>query len=136
MPFPHIVWIFLGIVALIMVVQLVFIGRLLNLFMHARMSGVEVGIFDLLGMQLRRTDPRRIVRSLIQARHNDVHIATHDLEKHVLAGGDPAKLVETMVLAKNHGVDLDFAWVSRCELAGEDPLAEVRGAIGAGPSAD
>lgn len=57
--------IILGIVLLLVVVFFIFVP--IGLWISAIASGVKVGIFDLIGMRLRRVAPAKIVLPMIKA---------------------------------------------------------------------
>ena len=64
----------------------------LGLWISAIAAGVNVGIFNLIGMRLRRVPASQIVLPLIKANKAGMNVNVNQLEAHYLAGGnvDPA----------------------------------------------
>ncbi|MGL5513565.1 MAG: flotillin-like FloA family protein, partial [Sporomusa sp.] len=59
----------------------------LGLWVSALAAGVNVGIFTLVGMRLRRVPPGQIVMPLIKANKAGLDVNVNQLEAHYLAGG-------------------------------------------------
>jgi uncharacterized protein YqfA (UPF0365 family) len=118
-------WIGGVIVGVVLLIVLYFIGRYLKLWLQAYFSDAGVRFVDLIGMQLRRVDPRIIVLSRIQSVKAGLNVSTDDLETHFLAGGRVRAVVNAMVAA-NHA-DLELPWDRACaiDLAGRDILDAV-----------
>ena len=119
---------------------LVFVGFMiflsfvpLGLWFTALFSGVHIGLFNLVGMRLRRVPPKLIVRQLITARKAGLKITTDDLETHYLAaGGNRAaedhvvQVVNAMVSADKAGIALNFKTATAIDLAGRDVFEAVQ----------
>lgn len=96
------------------------------LYLRALMSGVRISIFDLVGMRLRRVDPRRMVDCLIRAHKNKVAVTLRELETHLLAGGSPEQVVTALMLAREKEMPRSFHSYSVADLVGEDVVALVK----------
>ena len=71
----------------------------LGLWVSALAAGVNVGIFTLVGMRLRRVNPSQIVMPLIKANKAGLDVNVNQLEAHYLAGGDVDRVVDVTVRA-------------------------------------
>lgn len=96
------------------------------LWISALASGVNVGIFTLVGMRLRRVIPSRIVNPLIKARKAGLDLNTNQLEGHYLAGGNVDRVVNALIAAHRADIDLPFARAAAIDLAGRDVLQAVQ----------
>lgn len=114
------VWAFVGLIAVILLIQLLVIQPLLNLYVQARFSGAPVTIFELMGMKLRKADARLIVFSHIRAVRAGLEIPVASIEAHQLAGGDVAKVVNAMIMAHRADVGLDWSDACAIDLGGHD----------------
>ncbi|MEO0629148.1 MAG: flotillin-like protein FloA [Planctomycetota bacterium] len=111
-----------GIVILVLIglVVLFVVGQFATLYIQALTSSARVGIIDLIGMRLRKVDPRTIVLSRIRAVKAAVPISTAQLEEHYLAGGRVPNVVSSLIAAKKARIDLDFDTACSIDLAGRD----------------
>lgn len=116
--------ILLAIVLLIIGVVFTFIP--VGLWISALAAGVNVGIFTLVGMRLRRVIPSRIVNPLIKAHKAGINITTEKLEAHYLAGGNVDKVVNALIAAERAAIPLQFERAAAIDLAGRDVLEAVR----------
>ena len=60
-------WVLIGILVLIGLIFLILFGPLFSLWLQALAAHAGVGIFQMIGMRLRKVNPRIIVLSRIQA---------------------------------------------------------------------
>ncbi len=97
-----------------------------GLWISALSSGVNVGIFTLVGMRLRRVVPNRIVLPLIKANKAGLSVAVDQLEAHYLAGGNVDRLVDALIAAERAGITLPFERAAAIDLAGRDVLEAVQ----------
>ncbi|MHC1746448.1 MAG: flotillin-like protein FloA [Negativicutes bacterium] len=115
------------IVFLFIVCVLVFLHFVpLGLWISAMAAGVHVGIFNLVGMRLRRVPPARIVLPLIKANKAGLDVNVNQLEAHFLAGGDVDKVVDALIAAHRAQITLPFERSAAIDLAGRNVLEAVQ----------
>lgn len=98
----------------------------LGLWISSLAAGVNVGIFTLVGMRLRRVVPSRIVNPLIKARKAGLGVTVNQLEAHYLAGGNVDRVVNALIAAQRAAIDLSFERAAAIDLAGRDVLNAVQ----------
>ncbi|HYE81178.1 MAG TPA: flotillin-like protein FloA [Clostridia bacterium] len=98
----------------------------LGLWISSLAAGVNVGIFTLVGMRLRRVVPSRIVNPLIKARKAGLNVSVNQLEAHLLAGGNVDRVVNALIAAQRAEIDLGFERAAAIDLAGRDVLQAVQ----------
>ncbi len=101
----------------------------LNLYIQALFSGAKVGIFDLVGMKLRKVDPRTIVYSRIRAVKAGLDLSTAQLETHYLAGGRVPSVINALIAANRAKINLPFDTACAIDLAGRDILDAVQTSV-------
>lgn len=114
----------LGIVCLLVVLFFIFVP--IGLWISAIASGTKVGMFNLIGMKLRRVKPAGIVRPLIKATKAGLDVKVNQLEAHYLAGGNVDGVVNALIAAERAGIDMSFERASAIDLAGRDVFEAVR----------
>ncbi|MCE9588931.1 MAG: flotillin-like protein FloA [Planctomycetes bacterium] len=124
------VFIVILIVAVIIVLALVaIVGQFLNLWIQALTSGANVGFGDLIGMKLRKVDPRVIVLSRIRAVKAGLHLSTAQLETHYLSGGRVPNVVTALIAADRARINLPYDTACAIDLAGRDILDAVHTSV-------
>ena len=98
----------------------------LGLWISALAAGVNVGIFTLVGMRLRRVNPSQIVMPLIKANKAGLDVNVNQLEAHYLAGGDVDRVVDALIAAERASIPLTFERSAAIDLAGRDVLEAVQ----------
>ncbi|MBP2663246.1 MAG: hypothetical protein H6Q71_1194 [Firmicutes bacterium] len=98
----------------------------LGLWISALAAGVNVGIFTLVGMRLRRVPPSSIVLPLIKANKAGLDVNVNQLEAHYLAGGDVDKVIDALIAAHRAEIPLPFARSAAIDLAGRNVLEAVQ----------
>ncbi|MGI6585958.1 MAG: flotillin-like protein FloA [Gracilibacteraceae bacterium] len=98
----------------------------LGLWISSLAAGVNVGIFNLVGMRLRRVIPSRIVNPLIKARKAGIDVGVNQLEAHYLAGGNVDRVVNALIAAQRAEIELGFERAAAIDLAGRDVLQAVQ----------
>ena len=98
----------------------------LGLWVSALAAGVNVGIFTLVGMRLRRVYPSQIVMPLIKANKAGLDVNVNQLEAHYLAGGDVDRVVDALIAAERASIPLTFERSAAIDLAGRDVLEAVQ----------
>lgn len=109
-----------------LLVVIFFIFVPIGLWISAIASGVKVGIFDLIGMRLRRVAPARIVLPMIKATKAGIDVKVNQLEAHYLAGGDVDSVVNALIAAERAQILLSFEKASAIDLAGRDVFEAVK----------
>ena len=92
----------------------------IGLWISALAAGVKVGLFNLVGMRLRRVPPQKIVMPLIKAIKAGLDMDTSKLEAHYLAGGNVDKVIDALIAAERAGIELNFSRAAAIDLAGRD----------------
>lgn len=98
----------------------------LGLWVSAIAAGVNVGIFTLVGMRLRRVQPVKIVLPLIKANKAGLEVNVNQLEAHYLAGGDVDRVVDALIAAHRAEIPLSFERSAAIDLAGRNVLEAVQ----------
>ena len=98
----------------------------LGLWVSALAAGVNVGIFTLVGMRLRRVNPSQIVMPLIKANKAGLDVGVNQLEAHYPAGGDVDRVVDALIAAERASIPLTFERSAAIDLAGRDVLEAVQ----------
>jgi len=121
-----ILYIFLGIVALVFVAMFI---KFFGLWFRALISGAPVGVLKLIGMWLRRVNPNTIVNSRIMLTKAGLPLDTDLLETHYLARGNVLRVCMSLVAASKANIPLDFQRASAIDLAGRDVLDAVKTSV-------
>ena len=98
----------------------------LGLWISAIAAGVPVGIFDLIGMRLRRVPAAQIVLPLIKANKAGLEVNVNQLEAHYLAGGNVDRVIDALIAAHRAEIDLSFERGCAIDLAGRNVLEAVQ----------
>lgn len=101
----------------------------MNLWVQALFSGAGVSMFDLIGMRLRKVDPRTIVYSRIRAVKAGLDLSTNQLETHYLAGGRVPSVINALIAAHRAKIALPFDTACAIDLAGRDILDAVQTSV-------
>lgn len=117
-----IIVVILAIVLLLIILRFIPIG----LWISALAAGVKVGIFDLIGMRLRRVSPAKIVNPLIKAEKAGLATPVSKLEAHYLAGGNVDRVINALIAAERANIPLTFERAAAIDLAGRNVLEAVQ----------
>ena len=98
----------------------------LGLWSSAIAAGVNVGIFNLIGMRLRRVPASQIVLPLIKANKAGLDVNVNQLEAHYLAGGNVDRVIDALIAAHRAQIDLSFERGCAIDLAGRNVLEAVQ----------
>ncbi|WP_371370639.1 flotillin-like protein FloA [Sporomusa aerivorans] len=98
----------------------------LGLWISALAAGVNVGIFTLVGMRLRRVPPSQIVMPLIKANKAGLDVNVNQLEAHFLAGGNVDRVIDALIAAHRAEIPLPFERSAAIDLAGRNVLEAVQ----------
>ncbi len=123
-------WAFIAVTAVAGLVLLAFIAQFINLWMQAYFSNADVGLWDLVGMRLRKVDAMTIVRARIQLVKSGIHeVTVGDLESHYLAGGRVTNVSRAMISSNRAQLDLDWRKACAIDLAGRDIIDAVNTSV-------
>ncbi len=124
-----ILWVVIIIVAIALLAMFFFLSRFIGLWIQALVSGARVKLGDLVGMWLRKVNPRTIVLSRIQAVKAGLDISTNQLETHYLARGDVPRVINALIAADRAKIELDWNTACAIDLAGRDILDAVQTSV-------
>lgn len=120
----------LAVVGVFALIMLFFVFQFANLWVQALFSNAKVGIFELIGMRLRKVDLRTIVFSRIRAAKAGLNdISTNKLETHYLAGGRVPNVVSAIIAARGANIPLEWGTAVAIDLAGRDILDAVQTSV-------
>ncbi|MDX2249857.1 MAG: flotillin-like protein FloA [Bacteroidia bacterium] len=101
-----------------------------GLWITAQFSGVRISIGQLIGMRLRRVQPKIIVDEMIKAKKASLpDIRFNAIEAHYLAKGNVNTVIDALISAKNASIGLNFDQAAAIDLAGRDVLQAVRDSV-------
>ncbi len=123
---PNIFGASITIIIIIIFLLLFFTFVPVGLWISAAAAGVRVGIFNLVGMRLRRVTPSKIVLPLIKSTKAGMNLNANQLEAHYLAGGNVDKVVDALIAAHRANIELLFEKAAAIDLAGRDVLEAVK----------
>ena len=110
---------------LVIIAVMVFLNFVpIGLWVSAIAANVNVGIFTLVGMRLRRVVPSKIVLPLIKANKAGLDVSVNQLEAHYLAGGNVDRVV--LIAAHRASIPLPIERSAAIDLAGRDVLEAVQ----------
>lgn len=98
----------------------------IGLWISAMAAGVDVNIFNLVGMRLRRVPASKIVLPLVKANKAGLVVNANQLEAHYLAGGDVDKVIDALIAAHRAEIPLTFERACAIDLAGRNVLEAVQ----------
>ena len=122
----------IGILIVVGIAALIFVFVLLKfarLWLQAYFSRADIKLSELIGMWLRKVDPRSIVLSKITAIQAGIELSTKDLESHFLAGGRVPNVVRALIAANRANIDLTLKTATAIDLAGRDILEAVQTSV-------
>ncbi len=123
---PGNITLLIGLAVLLILLAVLFTFVPVMLWISALAAGVRIGIFELVGMRLRRVIPARVVNPLIKAVKAGIDLSTSKLEGHYLAGGNVDRVVNALIAAQRANIDLTFERAAAIDLAGRDVLEAVQ----------
>jgi uncharacterized protein YqfA (UPF0365 family) len=98
----------------------------IGLWISSLAANVQVSIFNLIGMRLRRVIPSKIVIPLIKSAKAGMGLTVNQLEAHYLAGGNVDNVINALIAAHRADIDLHFEKAAAIDLAGRDVLEAVK----------
>ena len=123
------VWVVVAIPALIVLVLLLIVAQFFALYIQALFARAKVGFGELIGMKLRKVDPRVIVLSKIRAVQAGLAVETREMESHYLSGGRVPNVITALIAANRANIDLTFKTATAIDLAGRDILDAVQTSV-------
>ena len=96
------------------------------LWVTAIVSGVRVGIIQLMFMRIRKVPPTLIVNALINGNKAGIPVTANDLETHYMAGGNVNNVVKALISADKVNIPLGFNMAAAIDLAGRDVAEAVQ----------
>lgn len=112
----------LSLIALWMLLYFIPIG----LWFSAQVSGVRIGLLQLVLMRWRKVPPTTIVSAMIEGTKAGLELNPNELEAHFLAGGHVPNVVHALVSAQKANINLDFKMATAIDLAGRDVFQAVQ----------
>ncbi|MPL97769.1 hypothetical protein SDC9_43964 [bioreactor metagenome] len=100
-------WLIILIAIIVLYYSLYFIPA--GLWLTARFAGVNISIFKLIGLRIKKVPPVLIVKSLIAANEAGIVVTAAEMQKHYLEGGDINKTIVLMLEAKKEGRTLSYS---------------------------
>ncbi len=91
-----------------------------GLWFNAQISGVRIGLLQLVLMRWRKVPPAVIVNSMITGTKAGLHLNANELEAHYMARGNVVNVVNALISAEKAGIDLDFKKATAIDLAGRN----------------
>jgi len=114
-------------IVLVIIAVMIFLNFVpLGLWISAIAAGVNVGIFNLVGMRLRRVPASKIVLPLIKANKAGLDVNVNQLEAHYLAGGNVDRVIDALIAAHRAQIPLSFERSCAIDLAGRNVLEAVQ----------
>ena len=119
--------IILGVIILALIVISVFLSFVpIGLWISALASGVHVSFGTLIGMKIRRIQPKRLVYPLIKANKAGLNLTVSKLETHFLAGGNVDRVINALIAAQRANIEMAFEKACAIDLAGRDVFEAVQ----------
>ena len=117
----------LTIVVLVVILLSLFFNFVpVGLWVTAMASGVNVSVFSLVGMRLRRVRPDRIIHPMIKGTKAGLRLDINQLESHLLSGGRVDSVVDALIAAHRANLELSFERAAAIDLAGRNVFEAVR----------
>ena len=114
------------VLVILLLVVFVVLANFLGLWIQAMFSGAHIGLLSMVGMRIRKVNPRLIVTSKIMAVKAGIEIPVGLLEAHLLAGGNVMRVVQSLIAADKAGIPLNFKQATAIDLAGRNVLEAVQ----------
>jgi len=117
------------VLAAIALVLIYLLASFFSLWLQALFSKANVSIFQLLGMRLRKVNPRMIVEARILSVKAGIPVETNLLEAHYLSGGNVIRVVTAVITANKANINLSFTDSAAIDLAGRNVLEAVQTSV-------
>lgn len=114
-----------GIFLLLALIAIFMLASMFAPWLQAFTAGVPLSIFQVVGMRLRRTDVRAVVRALVMATQAGVSVPCVEMERAYLQGVDLEKITLALIQANRGGKKVAFQELVEADL--ENRLQEELG---------
>ena len=115
-----------AVAAVILLIVAAIAFNVLTLWIQALFSKAYIGLFQLIGMKIRKVNPKVIVAARILSTKAGMPIDTNLLEAHMLSGGNVLRVVQALIAANKANMQLDFKEAAAIDLAGRNVLEAVQ----------
>ena len=102
---------------------------MLGLWVSALLSGVNINLFQLLFMRIRKVPPSVIVNAMVTSHKAGIQLTRDELEAHYLAGGNVTAVVNALISADKANIELTFKQAAAIDLAGRDVFDAVQTSV-------
>jgi uncharacterized protein YqfA (UPF0365 family) len=117
----------IGIVLLVVFLIIIFSTVIpIPFWIAAVFSGVNISIFSLVGMRLRKVPPKVILMAMIQSKKAGIEVQSDALEAHFLARGNVIRVINALVAADKANIPLTLQRATAIDLAGRNVLEAVK----------
>jgi uncharacterized protein YqfA (UPF0365 family) len=117
------------VVGIVLLIAFLLIANLIGLWIQAYFARANITMVELIGMRLRKVNPRIIVKSKVMGIQAGLVLTTKDLESHYLAGGRVPNVVAALIAANRANIELSLNTATAIDLAGRDILDAVRTSV-------
>jgi uncharacterized protein YqfA (UPF0365 family) len=115
------------IIAVAFILLLIFLYFVpIGLWFNAQISGVRIGLLQLVLMRWRKVPPSVIVNAMITGTKAGLQLNSNELEAHYMAKGNVVNVVNALISAEKAGIDLDFKKATAIDLAGRNVYEAVQ----------
>ncbi len=97
----------------------------ISLWIQCRLSNAPIGLFEIIGMLLRKVDVRTVIYTSIRLKKAGLHIPASAIECHHHSGGDVAEVTTAILMAQRAKERLSWEAACAMDLAGKDVIAVV-----------
>lgn len=123
-------WLVVGVIGgVFLLIIAILLFSFMSLWIQAWFSGAKVSLAALIGMRLRKVDPRVIVFSRIRAVKAGLNVATDQLETHYLSGGRVQNVITAIISAQKARIPLTWDTATAIDLAGRDIVDAVQTSV-------
>src|SRR2546423_10958004 len=117
----------LGLLVIIVIGLMIFFYVVpIRLWIAARTSGVDISLFELIAMRLRRIPPTEIVNPLMTTTQAGVIVSRANFEALYLAGGNVNLVAQALISAEKAQIPLDYDRAAAIDLAGRNVFDAVK----------
>lgn len=97
-----------------------------RLWISAKAANVNISIFTLIGMRLRRVKPEKIINPLVKVSKAGINVNANQLESHLLSGGRVDNVVDALIASHRADLELSFERAAAIDLAGRNVFEAVK----------